>query len=207
MRMRLQVNTGSYRQTARRILRIGEYLSLAIGLAALTSWTVIVVDAKWTQESLRRSLEELQEQSPMLEGSTAPRQQAPQSLVGQIEVARLGLSAMVLEGVDSRTLSRAVGHIPGTALPGSTGNVAFAGHRDTFFRGLKDIRLGDEIVVTTPYGRYQYRVFASEIVKPTETRVLAASAKATVTLVTCYPFHYIGSAPKRFIVHAHLVQG
>jgi len=112
---------------------------------------------------------------------------------------------MVLEGDDARTLARGVGHIPGTALPGWSGNVGLAGHRDTFFRALHDIRLGDDILVTTLQDSYRYRVVSSEIVSPDETRILDASALPSLTLVTCYPFHFIGSAPKRFIVHAHLV--
>jgi LPXTG-site transpeptidase (sortase) family protein len=112
---------------------------------------------------------------------------------------------MVLEGDDPRTLARGVGHIPGTALPGWSGNVGFAGHRDTFFRALQNIRLGDDILVTTLQGCYRYRVVSSEIVSPDETRVLDASAVPSLTLVTCYPFYFIGSAPKRFVVHAHLV--
>ena len=112
---------------------------------------------------------------------------------------------MVLEGDDAQTLARGVGHIPGTALPGWSGNVGLAGHRDTFFRALRHISLGDDILVTTLQGCYRYRVVSSEIVSPDETRVLDGSAVPSLTLVTCYPFHFIGSAPKRFIVHAQLV--
>jgi sortase A len=113
---------------------------------------------------------------------------------------------MVLEGDSAHTLTRGVGHIPGTALPGESGNVGLAGHRDTFFRALRNIRDGDEVVVTTLQGCYRYRVVSSEIVSPNETRVLYASAIPSVTLVTCYPFYFVGSAPKRFIVHANRVE-
>lgn len=113
---------------------------------------------------------------------------------------------MVLEGDGAQTLTRGVGHIPGTALPGDSGNVGLAGHRDTFFRRLKNIHPGDDISVTTVQGCYRYRVVSSEIVSPDETQVLDASAVPSVTLVTCYPFHFIGSAPKRFIVRASLVR-
>jgi sortase A len=128
------------------------------------------------------------------------------SLVGRIDIARIGISAMVLEGDDEPTLARAVGHIPGTALPGGSGNVGLAGHRDTFFRALKDIRRGDDILMTTLRGCYRYRVVSWELVNPDEIRVLKASAIPSVTLVTCYPFHFIGAAPKRFIVHARIVR-
>jgi sortase A len=113
---------------------------------------------------------------------------------------------MVLEGDSAHTLTRGVGHIPGTALPGESGNVGLAGHRDTFFRALRNIRDGDEVVVTTLQGCYRYRAVSSEIVSPNETRVLYASAIPSVTLVTCYPFYFVGSAPTRFIVHANRVE-
>jgi sortase A len=125
--------------------------------------------------------------------------------VGRIDIARIGLSAIVLEGDGSATLRRGVGHIPGTALPGDPGNVGLAGHRDSFFRALENIRRGDEIIVTTVNGSYRYRVVSWEIVTPDETQVLDPSERPSVTLVTCFPFYFIGPAPKRFIVHANRV--
>ncbi len=124
------------------------------------------------------------------------------SVVGRIEIPRIGLKTMILEGVSQRTLALAVGHIPGTALPGKTGNVGLAGHRDTFFRSLAGIHLDDAIVLTTLDGSYRFRVKSCEVVSPRDTRVLEDSAQPSLTLVTCYPFHYVGPAPKRFIVHA-----
>jgi len=124
------------------------------------------------------------------------------SIVGRIEIPRIGLKTMILEGVSQRTLAVAVGHVPGTALPGNLGNVGLAGHRDTFFRGLRGVQPGDAIVLTTLSGSYEYRVKSCEVVTPHDTRVLANSAEPSLTLVTCYPFHYLGPAPERFIVHA-----
>jgi len=124
------------------------------------------------------------------------------SIVGRIEIPRIGLKAMILEGASRRTLALAVGHIPGTALPGAKGNAAIAGHRDTFFRALKDIRPGDKILVTTLEGFFEYQVKACNVVGPRDTRVLEDSAEPVLTLVTCYPFHYLGPAPERFIVRA-----
>lgn len=124
------------------------------------------------------------------------------SIVGRIEIPRIGLKTMILEGVSQRTLALAVGHVPGTALPGGAGNVGIAGHRDTFFRGLRGVQPGDAIVLTTLSGSYEYRVKSCEVVTPRDTRVLADSAEPSLTLVTCYPFHYLGPAPERFIVHA-----
>jgi LPXTG-site transpeptidase (sortase) family protein len=130
------------------------------------------------------------------------RLQGDPSVVGRIEIPRIGLKTMILEGVSQRTLALAVGHIPGTALPGKAGNVGIAGHRDTFFRSLAGIHPDDDIVLTTLDGSYGYRVKSCEVVGPRDTRVLEDSTKPTLTLVTCYPFHYLGPAPKRFIVHA-----
>ena len=131
--------------------------------------------------------------------------QEERSLVGRIEIPRIGLRAVILEGVAQRTLALALGHIPGTAMPGPTGNVRIAGHRDTFFRGLSRVQTGDKIVVTTLNTLYEYSVESLEVVGPRDTRVLDDSSEPTLTLVTCYPFHYIGPAPKRFIVHASRV--
>jgi sortase A len=125
------------------------------------------------------------------------------SLVGKIEIPRLKISAMVREGVDDRTLDIAAGHIPHTALPGQSGNVGVAAHRDTLFRNLKDVRRDDRITLTTLDGEYVYRVVSFKVVKPTDVSVLDPSPdEKTLTLVTCYPFYFVGNAPKRFIVRA-----
>ena len=125
--------------------------------------------------------------------------------LGRIEISTIGLAAMILEGVDARTLQRAVGHFPGTPLPGHPGNVAIAGHRDTFFRALRNIRNDDEITLTTLNGSYRYRVESTNVVKPEDIEVLDDSNDAILTLVTCYPFDFVGHAPKRFVVRAREV--
>jgi sortase A len=127
--------------------------------------------------------------------------------LGRIEISRIGIAAMVMEGIDTRTLRHAVGHIPGTALPGLEGNVAIAGHRDTFFRGLQDILKEDEITLTTLRGSFRYRVDSMRVVEPWEIWVLEDTGDAVLTLVTCYPFNYIGPAPQRFIVRARRSPG
>jgi sortase A len=129
------------------------------------------------------------------------------SPLGRIEISTIGLAAMILEGTDERTLRRAVGHLPGTPLPGQQGNVAIAGHRDTFFRALRNIRKDDEITLATLDGSYRYRVDSTKVVKPEDTEVLDDSDDAILTLVTCYPFDFVGAAPKRFIVRAHRIPG
>jgi sortase A len=124
------------------------------------------------------------------------------SLVGRIQIPCIGFSAIIAEGTSARVLRRAVGHVPGTALPGEIGNVAIAGHRDTFFRRLGDLKTGDVIKLTTSRGQYLYGVRFTSIVPPDETWVLNPSTGQTLTLVTCYPFYFVGAAPQRFVVRA-----
>ncbi|MBV9083841.1 MAG: class D sortase [Acidobacteriaceae bacterium] len=154
--------------------------------------------------------------------SAAPGAPRPEtgSVLGKVNIDRLKLSAIVREGVDNATLSKAVGHVPSTVLPGEAGNFAIAAHRDTLFRALKDIHNGDIVTFEAPAGAYQYQVFSTRIVKPSDVRVLqpdgglpnandmASAANAhgkLLTMITCYPFYYVGSAPKRFIVQARLI--
>jgi len=119
---------------------------------------------------------------------------------------RLDLSAIVREGVDEKTLSRAVGHLPYTALPGETGNFAIAAHRDTLFRALKDIKKDDRVVFESQAGTYTYEVISTKIVRPSDLSVVRPQGSdKLLTMITCYPFYYVGSAPKRFIVQAKLV--
>lgn len=122
-----------------------------------------------------------------------------------LRISRIHVEAPVLEGTDDLTLNRGVGHIEGTAHFGENGNVGIAGHRDGFFRGLKDIKIGDRIDLQEPDRTETYVVDHLEIVDPTNVGVLRSNSKAALTLVTCYPFYYIGSAPQRYIVHATLV--
>jgi sortase A len=126
-------------------------------------------------------------------------------VIGRLSVKRLHLTAMVREGTDRDTLDLAVGHIPETALPGQAGNIGVAGHRDTFFRGLKDLRNGDEVQFSTVGGDFKYIVESLIVVEPDNVAVLAASSENMLTLVTCYPFSFIGAAPKRFVVRARQV--
>ena len=126
--------------------------------------------------------------------------------MGRIEISRLGVSAMVIEGTTKSTLRRAVGHIAGTALPGRPGNVGLSGHRDTFFRPLRNIRQDDIITLTTAIAEYRYRVVSTKVVGPRDVAVLDADGAEILTLVTCYPFYFVGSAPDRFIVRAERVR-
>lgn len=123
-------------------------------------------------------------------------------LIGEIAIPRLKLTVPVFEGDDDATLKLGAGHVPHTALPGAPGNVCIAAHRDKFFRSLRFIKPHDEIVLETSQGPLWYSVDSTSIVKPSDVQVLLPAPHRDLTLVTCYPFYYVGNAPKRFIVHA-----
>jgi LPXTG-site transpeptidase (sortase) family protein len=123
-------------------------------------------------------------------------------LVGKLEIPRVEISVMILQGTEDATLTEGAGHVAGTPLPAAEGNVAIAAHRDTYFRNLKGIRVGDSIHFSTMQGSYDYVVDSTETVDPEDTRVLESRDRRELTLITCYPFYFVGSAPKRFIVHA-----
>jgi len=127
--------------------------------------------------------------------------------IGRIEIPSIRMSAMIAEGVESGTLRGSVGHVRQTDLPGGSGNVGLAAHRDTFFRHLGELHKQDLISITTNDGRFDYLVESTGVVNPDESIVLRNIGRPTLTLVTCFPFYYVGPAPKRFIVHAALVQG
>jgi len=194
----------AFRQTPSGFSRIAALLEralLVLGILLLGWYGLAQLQLAYDQAMASRELEEISMTAPA-NHDAPPVHLAPGEVVGRVTIARVGVSAVVREGDDETILGRAVGHIPGTALPGATGNAALAGHRDTFFRGLRNIRKGDEIVVTTPAGDVLYVVRSTRIVDPSEVSVLAATPGPVLTLVTCYPFNYIGAAPRRFIVHA-----
>jgi sortase A len=187
-------------------MRVLELTLLAIGLAAMSWFAIGEIHAAREQAALSRELEQARRSVATAARTdtslSRPHTLATRALVGRIEVPRLRLSALAREGVDVRTLRGSVGHVPGTALPGAPGNAAFAAHRDTFFRSLAGIRKGDAVVVTTPDGVHRYTVVGTQIVTPADVAVLRSTGKTQLTLVTCYPFDYVGSAPQRFIVRA-----
>ena len=122
--------------------------------------------------------------------------------IGRLEIPRLNLSVMIGEGIDSATLRRAAGHVPRTALPGEPGNFVVAAHRDTLFRPLRNIRTGDAIDIRTRNGTFRYVVDSVQIAAPDYLRVLEPTSHESCTLITCFPFDYVGSAPRRFVVRA-----
>lgn len=193
-------------------------LLIAIGVLCLLIWTAAWAEDRFTEAIEGRRLEAALEEAAGKEQpapglAPAPGGEplaqrpppAPGDLIGRIEAPRLGLSAIVLSGLEPGTLRRAAGHVPRTALPGQGGNVAVAGHRDRHFAGLSGVAIGDEITFTTPAGVHRYRVTGTEVVEPRDVRVLDDRGREELTLVTCHPFNYIGPAPNRFIVYAEAV--
>jgi sortase A len=191
------------------LLRWLERVLLTIGVVSLGYYSYVSAESYLYQAFENRELDAILNSRPVESVSephapASPRRLTSGSPIGRIEIPRLRVSAIVRVGSDAKTLRLAVGHIPGTALPGHVGNVGLAGHRDTFFRRLRSIRTDDEIRITTPAETFTYRVERTDVVRPTDTWVLEPTAEPTLTLVTCYPFTYVGSAPKRFIVSAAL---
>lgn len=146
-----------------------------------------------------------QSMPPSSQLDLAPLRPARGSVIGWIEIPRLKVSSVVLEGDTESEFQLGAGHVPGTAGPGEHGNVVIAAHRDTFFRNLRNIAPDDRIVITTPNGVFEYAVERTEITDPKNVSVMQPRGQPELTLVTCYPFNYIGSAPDRFIVHAKKV--
>jgi len=192
-----------------RLHRWLERLLLLLAAGCLGYYLYVLGEARLYQSFEDKELDTImasRNASPAGGNAIGVRRPAPLagSTVGRIEIPRLGVSAMIRAGDDARTLRLAVGYIPGTALPGENGNMGLAGHRDTFFRKLRDINPDDEIRVTTKDGVYRYFVQRTSIVQPADVWVLDPTSSPALTLVTCYPFSYIGSAPQRFIVRAAL---
>ena len=186
--------------TRTRILRGAAYFFLVFGLLAL-GYAVFVFADSYTYQAL-----EMKKFEP-LGLPYEPHLIAEGEVIGKIQVPRLDLNVMVVQGDSPANLRRAVGHLSKSALPGEWGNVALAGHRDTFFRPLRNIRLGDEIRFTTSVRSFEYVVESIEVVAPTDIRVLETSTGHELTLLTCFPFYYVGPAPKRFVVRAREVNG
>jgi sortase A len=198
------------RTSSGRILRSAQWIFFTAAVLMLGYCAYVLVDTWWFQRVETENLEQLRhDELPSAKAGSKTRspalEVAPHALIGRIEIVRLGLSAVVVEGTDGKSLRRAVGHIAGTAMPGESGNVGVAGHRDSFFRSLRNVRTDDIIVLTTLRGDYRYRVVSMRIVGPTDVSVLNPDGSDILTLVTCYPFFFVGNAPERFIVRAQRV--
>jgi sortase A len=210
--MKWQVRQKLIRRGGFGLLHWASNLLMLAGCAALVWCGVVRFQAyryqKWASSHLA-SVTQVEQQTKVKQHPTGRLTSAPAegSLIGWIDIPRIGVNSAVLEGTDSSTLRLGVGHFEETALPGASGNVALAGHRDTFFRALRGIRPADEIILQTLDGCYKYAVESTTVVEPNDVDVLKSHAQPTLTLVTCYPFDFMGPAPKRFIVRANRTTG
>ena len=196
-----------------RLLNWVALLLMIAGGAALGWCLAILVDTQNTQRAAREQLESMasatRSATTSSPATSTPRSRVivqPGTPLAELSIPRIGLSAVVLQGSDEHTLRGGVGHIETTPLPGESGNVAIAGHRDSFFRPLRNVQVGDDIWLNTPNAPVHYRVSSFRVVNPTEVSVIQPTDDAVLTLVTCYPFYFVGSAPDRFIVRASLVR-
>jgi sortase A len=195
----------------RQVLRFLEFLLLACGIAALGYCVSVALRARATAYAADAFVAHVaagpaassNSATPLASGEAPPLSTSP--VMGRIQIPQLGLSAPITSGIGRIELIDGVGHIPGTALAGGLGTMALAGHRDTFFRPLRRIAPGMQIRVTGADGTFRYQVDSTRIVTPEQVEVLETGHRPLLVLVTCYPFHYIGAAPRRFIVEAHLV--
>jgi sortase A len=177
---------------------------ILVGLVAVAWVGFQFAAAAWYARQTRDALEILR-QAPPSEAAPTPDALAVGEPIGTLEITRVGLSGVVVEGDSDAVLDRAIGHLPDTPLPWKSGNTALAAHRDTIFRPLKGVRLGDVLRLKTPHGDFDYRVNETLIVKPDEVWVLDPTGVNTLTLISCWPFNYIGHAPERFIVRAERI--
>ncbi len=208
---------GAYasKKPARRIaLRLLEGMLWGGGVLALGFLGYVAADRALSEARQNRMLDEQTRAMSVPVAASVRTTNAPAAKrwvprngepIGRLEIPGVGISAIVAAGTDSLTLRRGVGHIDGTALPGEAGNVGLAGHRDTVFRGLRKLRPADRILLVTAGGTFEYSVESLRMVAPERTDVLDPSSEPTLTLVTCYPFDYVGPAPQRFIVRAREV--
>jgi sortase A len=195
-----------------RLLKASEYVLALMGLSALGYSTCTYLLARTYQlmkgrefsRTLRAAAAPSTETRPFSQPDLRKREEG--AVIGNLTIPRLGLSSIVIEGDSDPDLELAPGHVPETSLPGEGGNVAIAGHRDTFFRPLRLIGKNDTITIATLGGEYAYRVVSTEIVKPDRVQVLGPTKTETLTLITCYPFYFVGPAPQRFIVRAERIE-
>ena len=188
---------------------------LAVGVALAAWCAVVLAEAAYTQHRpltkplvITQTLPGDESHEGNERSSNAPHARnapAPGTLLARLDIPAVQISTAVLEGSDDATLGRGAGHIEDTPFPGEPGNIGIAGHRDTVFRAIRRIKGGETIDLTTPDRVFHYKINRTSIVMPDDVYVLDPTPRPTLTLVTCYPFEFIGHAPKRFIVQAELV--
>jgi sortase A len=177
---------------------------MASGALAIAWASLQLLSAAWYQRQAEAVLDSLRH-APPAESRPMPTTLNVGEPIGTLEITRLGLTGVVVEGDGDAVLDRAIGHLPDTPLPWHEGNSALAAHRDAIFRPLKGVRLGDVLRLKTPHGDFDYLVRETLIVKPTDLWVLDPTPATTLTLISCWPFNYIGHAPERFIVRAERI--
>lgn len=192
-------------RSLRRILRWTQRGLLACAVAMLGYCGFVFIDTWVFEKKEHRQIDRMLTESVSAVAPKASPPVAQDGLIGRIEIPRVGISVAVMEGTGRLILRRAVGHISGTALPGEPGNAGIAGHRDTFFRTLREIRENDIVTLTTPRGKFRYRVVSTKVVSPNDVAVLNPGVDQVLTLVTCFPFYFVGAAPDRFIVRAERI--
>jgi sortase A len=194
----------------RQSRRFVSYALIAGGLTLLSLGARDLLESRTGQAEAQRKFDTIESAKPSpfpsASASRVIKQPAPQlgDAVAKLIIPRLDAELYVVEGDGVGELRRGPGHLVGTPMPGQDGNCIIAGHRDTHFRILKDIRKGDAIILQTQAGQYTYRVSGTRIVSPNNTASLKPTSDAELHLITCYPFYYLGSAPERFVVQARL---
>ena len=205
--MKVRLNRRAAHRAA-AFFQAANWIALIAGSALITWPLLISAESAYAQWSGERELAKATRTANQKETIVAPGTFAKRSLIrrgsviGRFEIPRLKLSYVLLEGADDRTLDKSIGHVEGTSFIGQAGNVSIAGHRNTHFRRLEWIRRGDEIVLTSPEGSFRYLVEWTRLFTPDDVQVLDPSHGPAVTLITCFPFEYVGAAPLRFIVRA-----
>jgi len=202
--MRLRIRRLPLSARAHRWIVWSRHLLLVVGTVALGYVGTTLLESRIYQTSAKQSLETQIQMIKKPDSLQTKLPVKPGDVLGRLDIPRLGISVAILEGTSLRTLRLGAGHIDATPLPGEPGNSGIAGHRDTFFRELRNVRKTDEIQLQTVTGVLHYEVDWVKVVRPDDISVLAASSHSALTLVTCYPFYFIGSASDRFIVHARL---
>lgn len=209
------------RRRSSTVVRAAYYFFLTLGIVALGYAGYVVADEHIYQEVEAAKFESTTKAiaplvptepgtatAPTVTTASAPKHViGDDGLIGELEIPRLAMKVAIVEGDSEKILRRAVGHLPSSAMPGDMGNVALAGHRDTFFRPLRKIGPGDAITLKTYDGDFEYRVESVEVVSPSNIEVLKPTGSRTLTLITCFPFSYVGSAPNRFVVRATQLDG
>jgi sortase A len=188
---------GRYTNRTRQFL---SYVLLAFGIVLIFLGARVLLESHFAQSAAARDFDKPADPEP----AAIARGPRTGDTVLKLIIPRLDAQFYVMEGNGERELRRGPGHLSGTAMPGARGNCVIAGHRDTHFRILKHIRKGDDIVLQNANGQYLYRVKNTQVVSPQNTRALQPTAGPVLNLITCYPFLYVGSAPKRFVVEARL---